>query len=79
MCLIGKKYPATHSEFVKSGLRGEFDGIFILILKEKFEIIFILFWKVSRVGTRMKLPIPETWETMVSEKGNKAATWEVNF
>jgi telomerase protein component 1 len=24
----------------------------------------------------MKLPIPETWETLLSAKGNKAATWE---
>ena len=24
----------------------------------------------------MKLPVPETWETQVSLKGNKAATWE---
>lgn len=24
----------------------------------------------------MKLPIPETWETQVSLKGNKAKTWE---
>ena len=25
----------------------------------------------SKAGTRMKLPTPETWETLVSEKGNK--------
>ena len=24
----------------------------------------------------MKLPTPETWETQVSSKGNKASTWE---
>lgn len=27
-------------------------------------------------STRIKLPVPETWETMLSEKGNKAGTWE---
>ena len=30
----------------------------------------------TRAGKRMKLPTPETWETQVSMKGNKAATWE---
>lgn len=25
---------------------------------------------------RMKLPIPETWETQLSLHGNKASTWE---
>lgn len=30
----------------------------------------------ERAGKRMKLPIPETWETQVSMKGNKASTWE---
>jgi len=30
----------------------------------------------DRSGRRMKLPTPETWETLLSEKGNKASTWE---
>lgn len=30
----------------------------------------------TKAGTRMKLPIPETWETMISAKGNKAHVWE---
>ena len=30
----------------------------------------------ERAGKRMKLPVPETWETQVSLKGNKASTWE---
>ena len=30
----------------------------------------------ARAGKRMKLPVPETWETFLSEKGNKASTWE---
>lgn len=30
----------------------------------------------EKAGQRMKLPTPETWETLLSEKGNKAATWE---
>lgn len=30
----------------------------------------------AKAGTRMKLPVPETWETLLSAKGNKAETWE---
>lgn len=30
----------------------------------------------SRAGTRMKLAVPETWETQVSLHGNKAQTWQ---
>lgn len=33
-------------------------------------------WEEERSGKRMKLPVPETWETQVSLKGNKASTWE---
>lgn len=33
-------------------------------------------WDQDRAGKRMKLPTPETWETQVSTKGNKAGTWE---
>ena len=33
-------------------------------------------WDQDRAGKRMKLPTPETWETQVSTKGNKAKTWE---
>lgn len=31
---------------------------------------------IKRSGKRMKLPTPETWETLVSAKGNKHSTWE---
>ena len=30
----------------------------------------------ERAGKRMKLKTPETWETQVSLKGNKATTWQ---
>lgn len=30
----------------------------------------------AKAGTRLKLPVPETWETLLSAKGNKAETWE---
>jgi len=30
----------------------------------------------ARAGKRMKLPVPETWETLLSLKGNKAHVWE---
>ncbi|CAG5115663.1 unnamed protein product, partial [Candidula unifasciata] len=33
-------------------------------------------WEEEKAGKRMKLPVPETWETQVSLKGNKAQTWE---
>ena len=33
-------------------------------------------WEEEKSGKRMKLPVPETWETQVSLKGNKASTWE---
>ncbi len=33
-------------------------------------------YESEKCGKRMKLPIPETWETQVSMKGNKASVWE---
>ena len=33
-------------------------------------------WDQDRAGKRMKLTTPETWETQVSTKGNKAKIWE---
>lgn len=33
-------------------------------------------WDHRRAGQRMKLPIPETWETQISANGNKACVWE---
>jgi len=30
----------------------------------------------TKAGKRMKLPVPETWETQVAFKGNKASTWQ---
>ena len=30
----------------------------------------------ARAGKRMKLPVPETWETQVSLRGNKAEVWQ---
>jgi telomerase protein component 1 len=30
----------------------------------------------SLAGKRMKIPVPRTWETMLSERGNKAEVWE---
>eukprot|EP01006_Ploeotia_vitrea_P017745 TRINITY_DN48987_c0_g1_i1.p1 TRINITY_DN48987_c0_g1~~TRINITY_DN48987_c0_g1_i1.p1 ORF type:complete len:857 (-),score=123.12 TRINITY_DN48987_c0_g1_i1:1601-4171(-) len=30
----------------------------------------------EKAGQRMKLPVPVTWETEISSKGNKASTWE---
>ena len=33
-------------------------------------------WDQDKAGKRMKLPTPETWETQVSSRGNKAAVWE---
>ena len=33
-------------------------------------------WDQDRAGKRMKLPTPETWETQISMRGNKAEVWE---
>uniref|UniRef100_A0A914VNB9 TROVE domain-containing protein n=1 Tax=Plectus sambesii TaxID=2011161 RepID=A0A914VNB9_9BILA len=33
-------------------------------------------WEEKRAGKRMHLPIPETWETQVAKRGNKAEVWE---
>ena len=33
-------------------------------------------WDQDKAGKRMKLPTPETWETQVSLRGNKAPVWE---
>ena len=33
-------------------------------------------WDQDQAGKRMKLKVPETWETQVSLKGNKATVWE---
>ncbi|XP_066270990.1 telomerase protein component 1-like [Branchiostoma lanceolatum] len=33
-------------------------------------------WDPDQAGKRMKLPTPETWETQVSLRGNKAEVWE---
>uniref|UniRef100_A0A3Q3EKU1 TROVE domain-containing protein n=1 Tax=Labrus bergylta TaxID=56723 RepID=A0A3Q3EKU1_9LABR len=33
-------------------------------------------WDRERAGQRMKLKEPETWERLLSQEGNKAATWE---
>ncbi|XP_066579076.1 telomerase protein component 1 isoform X2 [Amia ocellicauda] len=33
-------------------------------------------WVPQRAGQRMKLTVPQTWEKMLSLKGNKAQTWE---
>ena len=33
-------------------------------------------FEAVRAGKRLKLPVPETWETLLSAKGNKAETWQ---
>ena len=33
-------------------------------------------WDYERAGKRMKLPVPETWETQVSLRGNKPEVWQ---
>ncbi|XP_076330930.1 telomerase protein component 1-like [Tachypleus tridentatus] len=33
-------------------------------------------WEEDRAGVRMKLPVPETWETQVSARGNNAEVWQ---
>eukprot|EP01006_Ploeotia_vitrea_P029370 TRINITY_DN61934_c0_g1_i1.p1 TRINITY_DN61934_c0_g1~~TRINITY_DN61934_c0_g1_i1.p1 ORF type:complete len:843 (-),score=90.13 TRINITY_DN61934_c0_g1_i1:39-2525(-) len=33
-------------------------------------------WDESRADKRMKLPVPETWETQISQKGSTAEAWQ---
>ncbi|KAH9282634.1 Telomerase protein component 1 [Echinococcus granulosus] len=46
MSLLGKTYPTSVSDFIESGLPGE--------------------WNPYLAGTRMRLPVPYTWETELS-------------
>lgn len=34
---------------------------------------------IDKAGQRMKLPTPETWETLLSEKGNKVSLNQCNL
>ena len=47
MSLLGKTYPTSASDFIASGLTGE--------------------WDPNLSGTRMRLPVPYTWETELSK------------
>ncbi|VDM16938.1 unnamed protein product [Hydatigera taeniaeformis] len=47
MSLLGKTYPMTISDFIESGLSGD--------------------WDPYIAGTRMRLPVPYTWETELSK------------
>ncbi|XP_060546985.1 telomerase protein component 1 isoform X2 [Pantherophis guttatus] len=33
-------------------------------------------WDPTLAGTRMRLPVPQTWDRELSNRGNKAAVWE---
>ena len=33
-------------------------------------------WDQEKAGKRMKLPVPETWETQISTNGNRAWVWQ---
>ena len=33
-------------------------------------------WDEEKAGKRMRLPVPETWETQISTRGNKPKVWE---
>ena len=33
-------------------------------------------WDSERAGKRMRLAVPETWETQVASRGNKAEVWQ---
>ncbi|KAG5476414.1 hypothetical protein LSCM1_04118 [Leishmania martiniquensis] len=43
--------------------------------KENAERPFCVF-DVRRAGQRMRLPVPETWETLVSKEGNTGRVWD---
>jgi len=60
------------------------NGVVMSILGKKYPLTMEEFrnsglpgvFDPAKSGSRMKLPTPETWETLLSEKGNKASTWE---
>jgi hypothetical protein len=67
--LLGKNYPETAEEFEARGLAKS-----IPTRKPKPTEPFT--FDVSMVNHRMRLPIPKTWETQLSESGNKHTTWQ---
>ncbi|CAD2215810.1 TROVE domain containing protein, putative [Angomonas deanei] len=65
-CLLGKRYPPSLEEFKTMGLHESPDG-----RRREFD--------PSKCGTRMRLAIPETWETRLAKDGNKGAVWDDLF
>ena len=65
-----EQYAAVFIRFVAAAARypSTLDEFYLARLPGTFD--------ESKAGKRMKLPVPETWETQVSLKGNKARTWQ---
>ena len=61
--ILGVKYPDNENEF-----------------KNRFALDAIinpsLTFSDEKANRRMKIPIPVTWERLLSVKGNNASTWE---
>jgi telomerase protein component 1 len=61
--ILGCKYPENENDF-----------------KNRFAIDILtnpdLSFSDEKANRRMKIPIPITWERLVSLKGNNASTWE---
>merc|ERR1740121_530392 len=48
--------------------------------KEEFEMMNLHAggkeWDPERAGLKFRIPVPKTWETQVSDQGNKPEVWE---
>jgi alpha-tubulin suppressor-like RCC1 family protein len=68
-CLLGQRYPATAEEFEARGLSTDIPTRKKRTTPYQFD--------QSMTNHRMRLPIPETWETQLSKNGNRHETWQL--
>jgi len=67
--VLGTKYPATEEEYLE--MVNQDGKKFLKKLSENSQK-----FDSTKIGKRMKLDIPKTWEVEVSKKGNKKEVWE---
>ena len=79
MCLIGKRSVLVYLRtgiFTLTSALSECCHRYPSTLDEFYKARLPGMFEEERADKRMKLPTPETWETQVSLKGNKASTWQ---
>lgn len=67
--VLGKKYPTSEEEYLN--MVNQDSKKYIKRLSQNSQT-----FDANKVGKRMKLEIPQTWEVEVSKKGNKKEVWE---